>query len=1109
MKKLLYASVALIVAAAVGNAQAVLPPGFAQAPLADSLNPTCMALSPDGRIFLAQKDGRVLLYHTDEGLLHDEPFVALNTDFFNERGLNGIALHPDFENQPWVYLYYTLPNEQRNRVSRVLANGDFAVPGSEQILLDLDLLSGSIHNAGALVFGNDGKLYVGVGDGAKSDNGQNLNTVLGKILRLSDDGSIPADNPFYSQLTGKNRAIYAYGVRNPFSMTCDPVSGRIFFCDVGAEAWEEVNELLPGANYGWKLFQGTSGDPSFADPLYAYDHDEGCAIVGAAFAFHNNSLIPSGFKGKFYFADYCEGWIKMLDPAIGAQPGAFVTGLDRPVSLLATPGGELYYLARAGLGGGSQEDNTASYEGVLWKVFWVGEGAPLMTNHPQSVLVAEGESAVFEARAFGGQPIQYQWYLDGAAIPGADSTVFILQNLSLVDSGSLVFCIAQNNFGSDTSQTATVGVSSNKRPVPEILLPLTNSFYRGGSTIYFHGQANDPEEGALPPDRLTWRIDFHHANHTHPALPATPGISEGQFFVPTVGETATDVFFRIYLTARDAMGFEKTVWRDVFPEKIQISIAGPAGVKVNVDGQNRTLPAQFESVIGIVRTLQAPDFQQVGDNIFLFSHWSDGDTNSLITFATPETPVALEAIFDTAFLGNGTGLLGQYFFDPQGDFNEPPILTRLDTTVNFIWDDGSPDPSIPADYFTVRWRGLVQPVFSETYHFYVSSDDGCRLWVNDSLIIDKWVPQATTEHFGSIGLQGGEKYKIKLEYLEIGGGANVQMFWSSAHQKREIVPKRQLYPPLLTAPSTIQGHIGLDTDNDGAWEQGEATFAGASVRLYDATKDSLVGTTLSLSDGRYALTDLPPGSYYLKIALPPTSDVLLPVQNVDNQGVTPVFALQEDEIKTLDAAWSVTMIALGGSVWLDQNGNDLKEAGEPFLPDIAVLLYRADSSLMAATTTGADGGYGFALVSPGSYFMLFLNQFSPVPVIPGFGLDAQGKTADFVMAQGQYRILDVAFVPEIASSVEDTAPTYQRPEMKLWPNPVGAMLWIETKNIATKPEVAQLSVFDETGRQVDAFLKISQFGEKWQLNLEHLPQGVYFLVIEGENKRAIRKFLKM
>ncbi|MCB9314976.1 MAG: PQQ-dependent sugar dehydrogenase [Lewinellaceae bacterium] len=110
----------LLAVAMFANAQSPnLPAGFAGAAVAEGLNPTCMALAPDGRIFLAQKDGRVLLFHTEDGELHEAPFVSLQTDAFNERGLNGIAIHPDFEHQPWVYLYYTAPNGQRNRISRI------------------------------------------------------------------------------------------------------------------------------------------------------------------------------------------------------------------------------------------------------------------------------------------------------------------------------------------------------------------------------------------------------------------------------------------------------------------------------------------------------------------------------------------------------------------------------------------------------------------------------------------------------------------------------------------------------------------------------------------------------------------------------------------------------------------------------------------------------------------------------------------------------------------------------------------------------------------------------------------------------------------------------
>lgn len=1078
-----------------------LSPGFAERAVADSLNPTCMALAPDGRIFLAQKDGRILLFHTEEEELHEAPFLQISTDDFNERGLNGIALHPDFENKPWVYLYYTAPGEHRNRISRVLANGDFAVPGSEQILLELDPLSGNVHNAGAMVFGPDDKLYIGVGDGAKSNNGQDLNVLLGKILRLNDDGSIPVDNPFYNELPGNLRAIYAYGVRNPFSMAADAVSGKVFFCDVGAEAWEEVNEVLPGANYGWKLFQGPSGDPGLTDPVFAYQHTEGCAVVGAAFAFASQPLIPNNFKGKFCFADYCAGWIKLLDPLTGALTDTLALGIDRPVSLLPGPNGDLYYLARAGLGGGSPLDNTASTEGVLWRVFWVGEGAPLITGHPQSVLVAAGETAVFSTEAFGGQPISYQWFRDGTEIPGADSSVLILPGLNLADSGATVFCIASNTWGADTSQSAVIGVSANNRPLPEILLPLATQLYRGGDTLFFSGQAMDPEEGQLSTAQLSWRIDFHHASHSHPALPTTSGIGNGSFAVPTVGETATDVFYRVYLSATDLAGFSNTVFRDIFPEKIQMSVAGPTDILLNVDGQLRPLPAVFESVVGIERTLEAPVQQQIGDTVYLFRSWADGNPSNLKNLLTPDSAVQLEALYDSYFWGNGTGLLGHYFFDPEGDFDAQPVLARIDTTVNFNWNGNAPDSLLPPDYFSVRWMGFVRPLFSETYTFTVRSDDGCRLWVNDQLIIDKWQPQAITEQSGSILLEAGKKYRIRLEYLEIGGDAAAELYWSSAHQLSEIVPKRQLYPPDFTMPATLSGVIGLDSNNNGVWEPGEAAFAGAQLRLYLAGSDSLFAATRTVSGGRYTFWDLPQDSFYMKIELPPSGDVLLPVQNVDATGQTPVFWISEGDFQRMDAAWAVTQLALGGIVWLDENRNNLRDLQEPVLPGITILVYDADSALVAAGMSDPGGRYGFSLLAPGDYFMLFLHQLSAVPLLPGFGLDAQGQTAVFTIGQGDYRELDVAFVPDTTTSSVSAPLTMS---LRLYPNPTADWLNLELPLHAGSTGPFQLWVFDKSGRQ----LKCMQLASVDQLDVSDLPAGPYFLLLENKNERFAGRFLK-
>src|SRR5262249_37836135 len=127
-------------------------------------------------------------------------------------------------------------------------------------------------------------------------------------------------------------------------------------------------------------------------------------------------------------------------------------------------------------------------------------------------------------------------------------------------------------------------------------------------------------------------------------------------------------------------------------------------------------------------------------------------------------------------------------------FNGSPTLTRLDATVNFDWGGGSPDPKISADSFTVRWLGDVQPQFNETYTFYTVTDDGVRLWVNNQLLIDKWVDQGPTEWSGSIALTNGYRYPVKMEYYENGGGAAAKLSWSSSSTTKAIIPKPQLYP---------------------------------------------------------------------------------------------------------------------------------------------------------------------------------------------------------------------------------------------------------------------------------------------------------------------------
>ena len=311
-----------------------------------------MEFAPDGRLFVCQQSGELRVI--ENGVLLSAPFVELDVNSDGERGLLGIAFDPDFAANQFLYVYYTekLP-AIHNRVSRFTANGNVAVPGSEFVLLELDNLSGAAnHNGGAIHFGADGKLYVAVGDNANRANAQTLTNLLGKVLRINSDGTIPEDNPFFGIATGRNQAIWALGFRNPFTFAVQPGTGRIFVNDVGEGSREEINELERGANYGWPACEGVCNPPNanFRNPIFSYQHGGGSAygnsIAGGVFYNPPTNQFPETVTGVYFFADFVNGWIRKLDPDNGNQVTGFTTGTSNPVDLKVGPDGRLYYLAR-------------------------------------------------------------------------------------------------------------------------------------------------------------------------------------------------------------------------------------------------------------------------------------------------------------------------------------------------------------------------------------------------------------------------------------------------------------------------------------------------------------------------------------------------------------------------------------------------------------------------------------------------------------------------------------------------------------------------------------------------------------------------------------------
>ena len=343
---------ATTVARPPGAESATLPPGFTESTVARVLAPTTMAFAPDGRLFVASQGGEVRV--VKDGALLDTPFLRVDVDRQGERGLVGLTFDPGFAENGFVYVVYTATTPHlHQRVSRFTAGGDVAIPG-EQVIWEFDRLTNDIHVSGAIAFGPDGKLYVAHGDNGRSGTAQRLDSLFGKIVRLNPDGTIPDDNPFAATASGNNRAIWALGLRNPFTFVFQPGTGRMLINDVGQDTWEEINEGVAGSNYGWPLTEGQTGDPRFRGPIFAYRHGEtsttGCSITGGAFYNPVTPTFPADFVGSYFFPDFCQGWIRRLDP-VTHEALPFVTGFGRIVDLEVSPDGMLYILGRNGANG--------------------------------------------------------------------------------------------------------------------------------------------------------------------------------------------------------------------------------------------------------------------------------------------------------------------------------------------------------------------------------------------------------------------------------------------------------------------------------------------------------------------------------------------------------------------------------------------------------------------------------------------------------------------------------------------------------------------------------------------------------------------------------------
>jgi glucose/arabinose dehydrogenase len=303
------------------------PPGVRVETFLDGLDVVWgLQFAPDKRLFLTEKPGRIRVV-SPNGTLDPIPWAVLpnvNAET-RERGLFGVALHPRFSEQPWVYVMYTAQkgDQSVNRVSRFR---EVAGRGTgEEVLID-GLPSAGNHNGGRIRFGPDGMLYIGAGEAGTRARAQDLNNPGGSVLRIAPDGKIPQDNPFPSN------PIWAYGLRNPQGLAFRPADGALFAGDHGPTgewqqpkiaAYDELNIIRKGGNYGWPLIIGAPGKPGFVDPILAWIP----SVPPGDLLFYNADLMPE-FKGDLFLSTLWGEALLRIRFQDSGNPNR-VTGIER------------------------------------------------------------------------------------------------------------------------------------------------------------------------------------------------------------------------------------------------------------------------------------------------------------------------------------------------------------------------------------------------------------------------------------------------------------------------------------------------------------------------------------------------------------------------------------------------------------------------------------------------------------------------------------------------------------------------------------------------------------------------------------------------------------
>jgi glucose/arabinose dehydrogenase len=674
------------------QAAANVLPNFGDEVVASNLNaPTGFAFLPDGRVLVSEKAGRVRLV-TSTGVQPGNVLdISSRVNAYHDRGLIGITIDPNFASNGDFYLFYTLETapgspagKKRAQVARFTLNGGTAIDtGPAGVILGknvgaacpdpaptVDCLPGDdiSHAGGGLKFGADGYLYVSTGEAASFQlvdtlalRAQNLDSLGGKILRVTKDGKGISTNPFWNQnqnVDAVSAKVWAYGFRNPFRFALRPGGTTpLFVGDVGWSEWEEITAVRAGTNAGWPCYEGGQVQAGYEDyptceslasnppallhgPLIEWNHNGGgAAALGGTF--YSGTAFPPTLQGAFFYGDYARGWIKSAridaNNVVVGSPQDFATGIGGLVQIESGPDGALWYLNYA-----TSELRRIRYVGNYtpiqcpdgqWKADYYQNqdvfGTPLVQRCETSIDYNWGEtdpvpgvtrddySVRWTGRfTFGNDTYEFKATSDDGArifvdgvlvlddwVPGAVNTVTANKVMTagehtIVAEYFDVCCPAE-------MRVSWRGLTPNNPPVPTISAPVVGTTFKVGDIIQLAGSATDSADGTITGTGLQWKVILKHCPgfgpdcHDH-ELVALSGTT-GQFEVPNHGDGS---YFEIRLTATDSGGLAATTTRQVDPKTLQVTVAtAPTGGTITYDGVSHAAPHSATTIAGSTHTI--------------------------------------------------------------------------------------------------------------------------------------------------------------------------------------------------------------------------------------------------------------------------------------------------------------------------------------------------------------------------------------------------------------------------------------------------------------------------------------------------------------------------